>query len=339
MTSFPNSISSAIVTQLIEGARIAGLDINTLLNRNGIEAQILDTPTNHIDIESYVQLCRNISHIMNDETYGLLAKPLPLGTYNAVTTYAFHSQTLGQALKRYVQFYNLFGNSLHGTLETDAGRVDIRVTRDTNQPIRNNSIIEYSLLCMHRFISWLANERIVLMQIVLDYPPPSHSEELKQLFFNTPILFNQKFSGIQFDSRYLQHPIVQNQYSLREYQQHAPAGLYLSLHASGHMTLQVQNLLRQGFNKMESWGLADIATQLELNSQTLSRYLKQEGTSFNSIKNQIKRDIAIHYLDQSELSVDKIAYKVGYSEASVFIRAFKKWTGFTPLKFREKLRL
>jgi AraC-like DNA-binding protein len=68
--------------------------------------------------------------------------------------------------------------------------------------------------------------------------------------------------------------------------------------------------------------------------QTLRRKLKQEKTSFQDIKDQVRRDLAIYHLSQSKLGLDQIAQKVGFTETSTFHRAFKKWTGVTPGHYR-----
>jgi len=67
--------------------------------------------------------------------------------------------------------------------------------------------------------------------------------------------------------------------------------------------------------------------------------MKKEGTSFHTIVAQVRRDIAIHHLGAGELSIENIAYKTGYTEPGSFIRAFKAWTGFTPLHFRKGLEI
>jgi AraC-like DNA-binding protein len=67
----------------------------------------------------------------------------------------------------------------------------------------------------------------------------------------------------------------------------------------------------------------------------LRRRLKQENTSFQEIKDLLRRDLAIYFLGRPELPVNEIAHRVGFTEASTFHRAFKKWTGVTPGAYRE----
>ena len=81
--------------------------------------------------------------------------------------------------------------------------------------------------------------------------------------------------------------------------------------------------------------LGNIAAAMHFKQHTLRRRLDEEGTSFHTIKSQVRRDIAIHHLGDPRTSIEQIATYTGYTEPSAFIRAFKQWTGYTPLQFRK----
>lgn len=77
-----------------------------------------------------------------------------------------------------------------------------------------------------------------------------------------------------------------------------------------------------------------VAQELGLNSRTLRRYLKRENTTFTEIVDSVRADLAVRYLREARLSNEEIAFVIGFSEASSFVRAFKRWTGKTPGQFR-----
>ncbi len=83
--------------------------------------------------------------------------------------------------------------------------------------------------------------------------------------------------------------------------------------------------------------LNDVASALEVHPQTLRRRLAAEGTTFKDIKNQVRRDTALHFLGKQGISIEEISYRAGFSESSAFIRAFKGWTGVTPYTYRKGL--
>jgi AraC-like DNA-binding protein len=75
-----------------------------------------------------------------------------------------------------------------------------------------------------------------------------------------------------------------------------------------------------------------------MTTATIRRRLHEEGVSYQSIKDQLRRDLAIGYLSHTDRSVMDIALELGFSERSAFHRAFRKWTGAAPGEFRRGLR-
>ena len=74
---------------------------------------------------------------------------------------------------------------------------------------------------------------------------------------------------------------------------------------------------------------------LEKKPSTVKRRLKDEGTSFNALREDVRRELATRYLD-ADMSIAEISFLLGFSEPSAFFRAFKRWTGLTPLEARRR---
>lgn len=79
-----------------------------------------------------------------------------------------------------------------------------------------------------------------------------------------------------------------------------------------------------------------VAIELAMSRQTLYRRLREEGVTFAQIHDDLRRQMALDYLGAKKASVNETAYLVGFSEASGFVRAFRRWTGMTPLAFRSE---
>ena len=87
----------------------------------------------------------------------------------------------------------------------------------------------------------------------------------------------------------------------------------------------------------ESWPVfEDLAGELRTTPTTLRRRLDREGTSYQTIKDELRSDVAIDYLCNSSMSVDEIAARIGFRDASAFHRAFKRWTGVQPGEYRRR---
>jgi AraC-like DNA-binding protein len=83
-----------------------------------------------------------------------------------------------------------------------------------------------------------------------------------------------------------------------------------------------------------SLSLSDLAKRLHMSERTLKRRLMEQGTSFGALIEQVRRERAVLLLETSDLPLSEIAEQVGYTELANFTRAFRRWTGVTPHRFR-----
>ena len=84
------------------------------------------------------------------------------------------------------------------------------------------------------------------------------------------------------------------------------------------------------------FGLENVAEEFGISGRTVQRNLSAENASFNQLVKDIQKIMTFNYLEAKELSIDEIAYLVGYTELSSFYRAFKKWTGKTVLQYQKE---
>jgi len=80
-----------------------------------------------------------------------------------------------------------------------------------------------------------------------------------------------------------------------------------------------------------------VARELCISEATLQLKLRQRGTTFQDLLDEIRRDMAVAYLAQRKLSITEITYLTGFGDTSNFTRAFKRWTGMSPSAYRESL--
>ena len=75
-----------------------------------------------------------------------------------------------------------------------------------------------------------------------------------------------------------------------------------------------------------------------MSSKTLERRLGERGESFSALSDAIRQKFAKEYLKETDFRLEQIAYLIGYSESAALVRAFRRWTGGTPIAFREQHR-
>ena len=88
----------------------------------------------------------------------------------------------------------------------------------------------------------------------------------------------------------------------------------------------------------ENAGADILARKLHITPRTLNRQLRREGTNYQQLREEVIAELAKQSLAESEATITAIGNKLGYSESSAFVRAFKRMTGTTPLEYRKKSR-
>jgi AraC-like DNA-binding protein len=157
---------------------------------------------------------------------------------------------------------------------------------------------------------------------------PSYRAEYDRIF-GVPLFFGSHMNALLIDESFLNmklpHP---NPYLSEILSAHADE-LLKSLETSKTTRGRVENLLIPILHTGEA-SIDTIAVKLGLSRQTLFRKLKAEGVTFEKVLDELRHQLALHYLNGKKVPVNQTAYLVGFSEPAAFSRAFKRWTGSSP---------
>jgi AraC-like DNA-binding protein len=85
---------------------------------------------------------------------------------------------------------------------------------------------------------------------------------------------------------------------------------------------------------MQNLSLQEVARELAMSVRTLRRRLADQGSSYRQLTDELRRDVAINYLRETDMTVEDIAYALGFSDAANFRQAFRRWTSATPQQYR-----
>lgn len=336
MSSF--TLSSPFITEMLKGAVNGGHEIEPILRDAGLSSVLLQEPKLRITTHKMGELCRVLIAETQDIAMGLLDKPMKRESFKVLTYYLLHASNVREALCAFAEFMNLFENSfVHETHEVESG-FTYRLARIDGSSVDNSFVVEYILVTLHRLCCWLTGSRIAINHVTLDYTSPSYVEEYRHIFLGAPVYFEQDSCAIVFESSCLDEMFHQDLDSLRKFLRETPTSLLTQALVSNDTPSKIRNWMEKRLScDGVSPNLTDAAEFLCMNEQTLRRRLKAEGTSYHEIKQQVRRDAAINLLNNHVNRVEDIAYEVGFSEPSTFIRAFKGWTGQTPLAYRKSL--
>lgn len=332
------TIHPEVVSNLLAGAQRSDIDLENILKRCDINAEVLRSHSARIPVENAAKVMRICGGLMKDEFAGLMNSPLPIGYLRMGLLSTLHQSSLGKALTRFFEFNELIIKGLKFSLTEKEDQAEITFDLTSGVSFVNDIALDYLIMCTYRMANWLCNESIVINEIELNHAPPSCQEEYRSIFSGANVKFNSTRNRLTFDKHYLDLPIVRNEDAVSAYNQNAPLGLFLPKDVRGSTRQTVRKIIKQRFAKQDYiTDLQEVAQIMKLGEQTIRRRLAREGTSFNCIKTQVKQDIAMISLGNPHLSIEEIALRTGYSKPAAFIRAFKTWTGFSPAKFRKRI--
>lgn len=309
------------------------METEPLLVARDIPPSLINEPGARVASEHYVSIAHDILQQVKDEflLLGGIRRTKP-GTFAMMTHSVIHCQNFKHALIMASRFYNLFLEDVHFKISLHKDLVQIAVRWDDPSLDWDHGTTDGLLVLIHRFFSWLCGQRLPLAQVNISIPKPAHGDEYHTLF-RCPVKFSQKSDALVFPAKLLELPVMQMEKSLKAFLREAPSNLIVIPDNDNSVTAQVRSVIGKNF-KEDFPDFETVAKTLNTTPQTLRRRLKQENSSYQEIKDTMRRDAAIYYLSRSQHTINEIAELMGFSEPSTFHRAFKKWTGLTPGNYR-----
>lgn len=331
-----STIASPIVSNILQGARDRGYNVKQILHQVGISPNILLQARSRITFEQLSHLCLTLATLLDDESFGLTDKPQRKNTYKLACYSAINAATVGEALEIFVEFMNIMQGSLAHELVARQNTCAYQLLRRPASTIKNSYAIEYMLFTIHRTVCWMANVRIPILKVELDYPAPAYASEYRYIFHGAPISFDRGYCGIVFDQRALTLQNTRDIAQLKDFLKQAPLTLLSQTIQADDLSTQLRNWVERQLIKNQTAPDIDVASKyFGLHPQAMRRQLKKQGSSYQDIKMETRRDLAINLIHSQNQSIEAIAAQLDFSEPSAFIRAFKAWTGLTPLAYRK----
>jgi AraC-like DNA-binding protein len=333
--SEPGTIAICFVAAALESVRARGLDAEGLLRKIGLSPGLLQSSQTRVSAKHYGALWRLVALTLDDEFFGQDSRRMKAGSFAMICHSVLNCKTLGSAIDRSLRFYALVLDDIYGKLHRDGAEASITLHEGGAGPQRVFAH-EVLLMLLHGVACWLVGRRIPIKRAQFSYDEPAHSSEYR-LMYSTSIGFRAPHTAIIFDAAYLALPIVQNERTVKEFLRNAPENILLKYKNGSSLGARIRRRLRQSLpgDLPEFEALAE---EMNMTPATLRRRLHEEGTFYQSIKDQLRRDLAIGYLSHSKRSAMDIGLELGFSERSAFHRAFKKWTGASPGEFRRRLQ-
>jgi AraC-like DNA-binding protein len=328
------TISPYYLAVIIGGAKRLNYDTQALLQAAGLP----EVSRERLAPEKATRLIRSVWQEMDDEFMGFTQQRCKQGVFAIMARQAIQCQTLREALTQGTHFYNTVRNDIGISFveKGDEAVLSLQLKDESLDP--DHFLIEFFLLIWHRFSIWLVGQKVPLKYANFKYPPPDHVKEYS-LLLPCHCRFNQAEHCIVFDRSALPLAIKQKERELKQFLKNSPADLLSKPMFHSTFTTQVMNYMSEGgsASRVENMPLIDqVASYFNMSSRNLRRRLKEEGSSYQGIKDTLRKNHALKLLNNKKLAINQIAREVGFNEPAGFTRAFKQWTGQTPKQYRDE---
>jgi AraC-like DNA-binding protein len=166
------------------------------------------------------------------------------------------------------------------------------------------------------------------------YAPPEDTREYHRVFPGMSLKFGAPFLGLVFDRDYEDAPMPVSDPVLHSLVCARADSLLTTINEQQAITLRVRRVIAHAIHQGAEPSALGVARVLHMSRRTLSRRLDQEGTSFTNELDKTRRELGLSYVGESKLSLIEVAFQLGFAHVESFNRAFKRWTGTTPLAYR-----
>ena len=326
------SISVVLVRPLVAAVGSAGLD--AFWGATDLTPQIVADDDARISPAQFCVAWSEALRLTNDRTLALrIAAATPTGSFGIVEYVCRSAPTLGEALRQWVRYLNLLDDAVTVGLAIESDRALLRVERESEAPAPASHELCWALVARHARELSTAPFRFIAVELAHPAPPDVAAY---RAWFDAPVVFGADATQLVFPRTALEATLVSSDPSLLAILERTAAELARTRPTDPRLTAQVKRVLHDVLRTADA-NVDIVAKRLGIPSRSLQRRLKEEGTSFHTIREELRRELADRYL-RDGLAVAEISFLLGFSEPSAFFRAFKRWTGSTPVAHRAAAR-
>jgi AraC-like DNA-binding protein len=341
-SSAPNSekgLASIPMTQgglsrlAIARLKSAGVPVGPLLRRVGLTAEVIADPEERLSVQSQIRLLDEAAIALKDDCLGFtLARdhdPRKIGLLYYVRA---SSQTLGDGFRRVARYSRITNESLVVGYR-EGNRLIINLSYSGVPRHSDRHQMEFCMFGVLRICRLLTGQNIVPQHFSIAHHRSGSTSEMAR-FVGTKVEFGADTDelALKLDARDL--PLIHSDPYLNDLLlKYCEAALADRRRDMSELRTKVENAI----SSLLPHGrvlVGDVARNLGMSERTLGRKLADEGLNFTQILQQLRRDLAVRYLDDRRLQVSKIAWLLGFHDVSAFTHACKRWTGKTPSQMR-----
>jgi AraC-like DNA-binding protein len=309
------------------------VDIEAFLRSIGVEPETVKAPDTRLAIEMYLHIQDSAAKYVNDPYFGLhMGEFAEAGSWSILGYMMMNCRNLGEAFEKSGRYSRIIGNLIEARAELKFNRVKVIFFTPPHAPKMSRHCFEAAFSSSMRMMRSLTGVQIDPLEVTFIYPEPASRSEYERVF-QCPVRFGQQDNSFTLDLSVVNIPIQMPNPGLLEYFEKYAQDFLAEMDRNAEHTRAVTKIILSKLDD-EALSINKVAREMAVSVRTLQKRLEDEGAAFSDLHKDIRQRLAKKYLREN-YTVEQITYLLGFSEPSVFRKAFKKWSGVTPREYRE----
>jgi len=328
----PTTVSSSSVLDLLDSCDALGVKHNE--SPKLVREHLLD-PEARIEEAQAIRLWNEIVNNSESPHIGLLiGQRINPSAKGLLASWVSQCEALGEAFSVFQKNIPLMSPSEQWQMKSMNGFTQLTLIFDDKKgyPI---AAIERSMSALLTWGEALTGEDLQPKKVTFEFAVPDHVDQYK-LMFGESVQFNQSENSLLLDTRLLDLPIKSANPLLKKMIQEKAKEAFDELNQDSSLRQQVKSLIQINLSNQKS-NIDSVSQELCMSRQTLYRKLKEEGTDFKKLLNEVRKTQAIELLVSDKANILHISLQLGFKESSSFYKAFHRWYGMTPSEYLIKM--
>ncbi|MAA64292.1 MAG: AraC family transcriptional regulator [Alteromonadaceae bacterium] len=310
-----------------------GVDTDEIFKRLGVNEDYLNSAQLRTPHSAQLYFWQVVEDVTGDPDIGLhLGQALP--TYKGqVLEYLFlSSPNFGEGLRRALNYQRLLSDAANNEFFIDGDEACIVLDAASDEVRRLKHFTECFVQGLMTFFRSITDGRFECSRIEFEHERNERQDHVADVL-GCNVVFGAEENRMYFPARFLSHPSPHAEPELLALHERLASEQVARLEKKdivGQVERIVAELLDSGEVTLDS-----VAERLDIKPRTLRTRLTEAETSFNQVLADFRYRLARQLLATTDESIDEIVYLTGFSEPSTFYRAFKRWSGMTPIEYRK----
>jgi AraC-like DNA-binding protein len=326
------TVSTAWMKGIVELFEALVMDVPAIFREAGLDIGEMMNPDARFPPEKVSRLWELATERTGNPDIGL-ARPdvVHPASFGSIAFVMMTCPNLLAGLERFLRYMRIVSDAADIALHAEQGGHCMTISLASGGRPVPRARVEFVVVTVLNICRWLTGRDMRPLSAGFPYPPPHNLEPYREAF-RCPLRFDTAIHALHFSNADLMAPLPMANAELSAMHDRM-VGECLTRLDGGKTRTRIRDLIVCNLPDGDPLR-ANIAKKMCLSERTLQRRLQEEGTSFNQVVDDTRRELAHQYLKNSDLTLSQVAYMLGFADQSTFFRACKRWFETSPGDYR-----